>query len=65
MELINFLGCLHYVMIPLNKKLEKNEEFMQGSVWKLYLHVKRISELVCAEKISERQLIELEMEIAK
>ena len=45
-------------------KLTENEEFLKSSVWKLYLKVKRISELVCSDKLSECQVQELEKEIA-
>ena len=37
---------------------------MESAVWRLYLHIKRISELICAETLSENQLIDLDHEIS-
>ena len=37
---------------------------METAIWRLYLHIKRISELICAETLSENQLIDLDHEIS-
>ena len=54
---------IQYLSLLLLSELKGNEEFLQSAVWQLYLKVKRICELVCADKISEKQVKELEMEI--
>ena len=54
---------IQYLSLLLLSELKGNEDFLQSAVWKLYLKVKRICELVCADKISEKQVKELEVEI--
>ena len=51
---IQYLGLLLFV------RLKEKEEFLECPVWRLYLKLKQICQLVCSDTISERQKTELE-----
>ena len=50
---IQFLGLLVF------DELNENPTFLNSAVWKLYLLVKRICEIVCSARLSEDQVNEL------
>ena len=54
---------IQYMSLLLFKKLEGKESFLKSAIWRLYLHIKKISEMVSSEELSESQVNELEHEI--
>ena len=51
---------IQYLGLLLFAQLKEKEEFLEGPVWRLYLKLKQICQLVCSDTISERQKTELE-----
>jgi hypothetical protein len=51
---------IQYLGLLLFTRLKEKENFLECPVWKLYLKLKQICQLVCSDTISERQKTELE-----
>ena len=51
---------IQYLSLLLYHELSQNPEFLKTVIWKIYLNIKRISELVCSHLLSESQVVELE-----
>ena len=50
---------IQFLSLLLFDELNENPTFLNSAVWKLYLLVKRICEIVCSARLSEDQVNEL------